>query len=306
MEFDAAHTLKKVSYVCVFAGLLVSGYEIFRRETEAVGVLEREVDARMQAQVSLKRKIGELARSNAELEQFASIAAHDLQEPLRKVQAFSDRLQSKYADKLDDQGVDYLVRMQQSASRMQTLIEDLLAFSRVTTKGQDFIRVDLNQIAQGVVSDMEITIRETGAVIEFDDLPTIDADPLQMRQLFQNLLSNAVKYCRDGVTPEVKVECTWRNGEDPPASDSAVELCHIVVSDNGIGFDEEYAERIFGIFQRLHGRNDYKGSGIGLAICRKISDRHGGRITAESQINHGSKFFVTLPIQHGEDERNAK
>jgi signal transduction histidine kinase len=306
MEFDAAHILKKVSYVCVLTGLLISMYAIFRREAEAVGVLEREVNARMRVQASLKRKAGELARSNAELEQFASVAAHDLQEPLRKVLAFSDRLQSKYADKLDDRGVDYLNRMQQSANRMKTLIEDLLAFSRVATKGQGFIRVDLNQIAQGVVSDMEIAIRETGAVIKFDDLPTIDADPLQMRQLFQNLLSNALKYCREDVAPDVKIESTSVNGENSHANGSAVEMCQIVVSDNGIGFDEEYAERIFGIFQRLHGRNDYKGSGIGLAICRKISDRHGGRIVAESRNNQGSKFFVTLPIQHGEEERNAK
>lgn len=305
MEFDVAHILKKASYICVFAGLLISGYTIFLRETEAISALEKEVKARMRAQESLKRKIGELARSNGDLEQFASIAAHDLQEPLRKVLAFSDRLQSKYADKLDEQGLDYLNRMQQSANRMKTLIEDLLTFSRVATKGQDFIRTDLNQIARGVVSDMEIAIRETGATINFDDLPTIDADPLQMRQLFQNLISNALKYRRDDVPPDINVEYTRVKDEFSHADGSPVEMCQITVSDNGIGFEEEYAERIFGIFQRLHGRNEYKGSGIGLSICRKISDRHGGRIVAESRINEGSKFSVTLPFQHGELERDG-
>ncbi len=167
MEFDAAHLLKKVSYVCVLTGLLISMHAIFRREAEAVGNLETEVAARVRAEMHLKRKVDELARSNAELEQFASIAAHDLQEPLRKVQAFSDRLQDKYADALDDQGKDYLSRMQNSARRMQTLIGDLLAFSRVTTKAQPFVPVDLNQVARTVISDMEIRIQETEANIQF-------------------------------------------------------------------------------------------------------------------------------------------
>ena len=298
MEFDAAHLLKKVSYVCVLTGLLISMHTIFRREAEAVGNLETEVALRVRAELHLKRKVDELARSNAELEQFASIAAHDLQEPLRKVQAFSDRLQDKYADALDDQGKDYLSRMQNSARRMQTLIGDLLAFSRVTTKAQPFVPVDLNQVARTVISDMEIRIQETEANIQFKDLPTIDADPVQMRQLFQNLLGNALKYHRDDVTPEVRVEATVLESENYPANGFPARLCEITVADNGIGFDEEYAERIFGIFQRLHGRDKYEGAGVGLAICRKISERHGGCIVGKGRPGEGAEFIVTLPLRH--------
>ena len=298
MEFDVAHLLKKVSYVCVLTGLLISMHAIFRREAEAVGKLETEVAARAQAELQLKRKVAELARSNAELEQFASIAAHDLQEPLRKVQAFSDRLQEKYADALDDRGKDYLSRMQNSTSRMQNLIGDLLTFSRVTTKAQPFVPVDLNQVALGVISDMEIRIQETEANIQFKDLPTIDADPLQMRQLFQNLISNAIKYHRDGVAPEVAVEATILESEYCNANASLARMCRITVTDNGIGFEQEYADRIFGIFQRLHGRDKYEGAGVGLAICRKISERHGGCIVGKGWPDEGAKFVVTLPLRH--------
>jgi signal transduction histidine kinase len=300
LEFDAAHTLKKISYVCVLTGLLISMYAIFRREAESVNSLEMEIAARLRAEGHLKRKVDELARSNEELEQFASIAAHDLQEPLRKVQAFSDRLQDKYADVLDDRGKDYLNRMQNSASRMQTLIGDLLSFSRVTTKGQPFAPVDLNQIARGVVSDLEIRIQETKAKIEFSDMPTIDADPSQMRQLLQNLIGNALKYCRDNIAPLVKVDVQILDATSGPAGGIPERMCKITVADNGIGFEEEYAERIFGIFQRLHGRDKYDGAGVGLAICRKISERHGGSIVGKGRPNEGAEFVVTLPLRHAQ------
>lgn len=241
---------------------------------------------RKEAERLLRQRAEELARSNAELQQFASVASHDLQEPLRKVQAFSERLHGKYHQELDEQGRDYLARIAAATGRMQTLIVDLLAFSQVGRGELRAVPVDLAEIVRSVVSDLEVRIQETGGRVEVQTLPTISADPLQMRQLFQNLIGNGLKYRREGVPPVVRVTATRpRDGAG----------CVIEVSDNGIGFEQEYAERIFGIFQRLHGRSAYEGTGVGLAICRKICERHGGRIAALGRPGGGATFTVTLP-----------
>ena len=228
-----------------------------------------------------------LQRSNRELAEFAYVASHDLQEPLRKIQAFGDRLKMKSAAALGLDGCDYLARMQNAAHRMQTLINDLLSYSRVTTKAQPFAPVDLGVVAREVLADLEISIEQTGGRVDIGPLPTIDADALQMRQLLQNIIGNALKYRRKDVPPVVQVS-GHGNG------DAAVQ---ITVQDNGIGFDVKYADRIFGVFQRLHGRDEYEGTGVGLAICKKIAERHGGRITAHGQPGHGATFVVTLPLQ---------
>jgi signal transduction histidine kinase len=238
----------------------------------------------------LLRKQVELERSNRELQDFASVASHDLQEPLRKVRAFGDRLSAKYSMELTDQGRDYLARMQDAAARMQTLINDLLTFSRVTTRAQPFVSVNLNVVVSQVVTDLEVRIQQSGATLGLEPLPTIDGDQLQLRQLFQNLLANALKFQRPDVRPVVRVYA-----ED--VDDAAVRLC---VQDNGIGFDEKYLDRIFTIFQRLHGRVDYEGTGVGLAVCRKIVERHGGTITARSAPGEGATFIVTLPRTQAE------
>ncbi len=247
----------------------------------------------------------ELARSNAELQQFASIASHDLQEPLRKIQAFSNRLKDKYNDVLLEQGRDYLDRMQNAAQRMQTLIDDLLMLSRVTTKAQPFVRVNLAQITQEVLSDLEVLIQQTQGRVEVGELPTIDADPIQMRQLLQNLIGNALKFRRSEESQVVKIYNQQLVAlENPPTGGSLeTQQCQIIVEDNGIGFDEKYLDRIFNVFQRLHTRTEYEGTGMGLAICRKIAERHGGSITAESTPGRGAKFMVMLPIKQprGED-----
>jgi PAS domain S-box-containing protein len=226
-----------------------------------------------------------LQQSNRELEHFASIASHDLQEPLRKVQAFGDRLKTAYAANLDAQGLDFLNRMLNAAQRMQTLVNDLLAFSRVTSQNRPLTATDLGHILKEVVSDLEIRITETAALIQTEPLPTIDADPLLIRQLFQNLLSNALKFHKPGQPPTVRVRAEIDNAA----------ACRIIVEDDGIGFDEKYLDRIFTIFQRLHGRAEYPGTGIGLAICRKIAQRHGGDVTAHSAPGCGAAFIVTLP-----------
>ena len=243
----------------------------------------------------------ELARSNSELQQFASIASHDLQEPLRKIQTFGNRLKDKYGKELTDQGRDYLERMHNAAERMQTLIDDLLILSRVTTKAQPFISVNLNQIAQEVLSDLEVPIQQCGECVTVGELPTIDADPVQMRQLLQNLISNALKFHRNGEPQAIKVyshlESEISTGDAPTP-----EWFQIIVEDNGIGFDEKYLDRIFNVFQRLHTRSEYEGTGMGLAICRKIAERHGGNITGKSTVGQGAKFIVTLPKKQRKGE----
>ncbi len=250
-----------------------------------------------QTQQELAQASAELRRSNAELEAFAYIASHDLQEPLRKVRAFGDRLEVKCAAALNEQGRDYLQRMQNAAARMQDLISDLLTFSRITTRGQPFVPVDLAQVAQEVASDLETRIEQVQGRVSVGSLPTLDADPLQMRQLLQNLIGNALKFHREGVPPVVAVRA-----EVTPGASPAEATCRLVIEDNGAGFDMEQADRIFGMFQRLHGRGEYEGSGVGLAICRKIAERHGGAIEAQSTPGRGSTFTVTLPMRHAREE----
>lgn len=252
-------------------------------ETQAVG---RDISDRKLAEEELKAYAAKLEISNRELQDFAYVASHDLQEPLRKIQAFGDRLNSKYGDVLTDKGRDYLARMQNAAARMQVLIEDLLSFSRVTTKAQPFLPVNLKEITTAVVSDLEVRIEETGGRVEIGTLPQVEGDASQMRQLFQNLIGNALKFHKKDVPPLVKVEAT-RQGN----------MYEIKVIDNGIGFEEKYSDRIFTIFQRLHGRSTYEGTGIGLAVCRKIVERHGGTITAQSIPGEGATFIFTLPVK---------
>jgi PAS domain S-box-containing protein len=267
---------------------------------ETIGLvgISADISDRKEAAERMRRFAAQLEQTNAELQNFASVASHDLQEPLRKIQAFSDRLRTKCGDALNAQGLDYLDRMQSAAQRMQVLIQDLLKLSRVTSRAQPFEKCDLHVIVQGVVSDLEITIEQKRAGIEVGPLPVIDADPLQMRQLFQNLISNALKFQRPTDLPRVIVEARVYQMQDRniPGAVPGGMICKIVVRDNGIGFDGKFADQIFIVFQRLHSRSEYEGTGIGLAICRKITDRHGGTIVAKSAEGQGAAFIVTLPM----------
>lgn len=263
-------------------------------------VVFKDITQRKRAEETLSRKAAELARSNAELEQFAYVASHDLQEPLRKIQAFGDRLKTKVdAVGLED-GRDYLDRMQGAAARMRTLIDDLLTFSRVISASQPFVPVDLNTVTKGVLSDLEVRIEQTKARVEVGTLPTIEADPLQLRQLLQNLIGNALKFQPPDAQPLIRID--GRILRNPfagsPDQDPYAEQCELSVQDNGIGFDEKYTDKIFAVFQRLHGRTEFEGTGVGLAVCRRISDRHGGTIRAQSKPGEGAKFIVTLPVRH--------
>ncbi len=234
----------------------------------------------------LERRASDLERSNAELEQFASVASHDLQEPLRKVQMFSQRVFELEGPRLSEKGRDYLHRSTEAAGRMQLLIEDVLKFSRVAMHNRPLVRTDLERTAHEVVSDLEAVIEATGATVEIGELPTMDVDEPQIRQLLQNLVSNAIKFRREGVEPVIRIE-----------GGVSGNLAEIRVGDNGIGFEPRYEGRIFRVFERLHGRGEYKGNGIGLALCRKIAERHGGTIVAESTPGEGSTFIVALPLQ---------
>lgn len=271
-----------------------------------IGILHNshDITERKQVEKQLRSYTHKLEQSNRELQEFAYVASHDLQEPLRKVQAFGDRLERKCAAQLSDEGRDYIDRMRSAANRMQNLINDLLTFSRVSTKTQPFQRVDLKTVAEEVVSDLEIRIEQTGGRIEIGELPTLDADALQMRQLFQNLIGNALKFHRADEKPVVRIFAEtvstngasfFLNGEEMHVGGNE-DFCRIVIEDNGIGFDEKYLDRIFTVFQRLHGRTEYEGSGIGLAVCRKIVERHGGQITAAGKPNAGATFYIDLPL----------
>ncbi len=232
----------------------------------------------------LKHKQVELERSNAELQQFAYIASHDLQEPLRKIMAFGERLESKLSAELDPSASDYLKRMLSAAQRMQTLIQDLLRYSRVTTQGQAFVPLDLNALFEEVKDTLQLALEESQANLVCDALPGIAGDASQIRQLFQNLLSNAIKFVAPGQTPQIQIRCREEH-----------QNVVIEFQDQGIGFDPQHREKIFQIFQRLHGRSEYPGSGIGLTLCRKIAERHGGTLEARSQPGQGACFVLKFP-----------
>lgn len=249
-----------------------------------------DITEKISTQEKLKVEARKLTLSNKELQDFASVAAHDLQEPLRKIQSFADRLRLKSSSALDAETIDYLERIQKSSFRMQTLINDLLDYSRISTKVQPFASIDLNQTLTQVISDLEIRLEKTQGKVECGDLPKVDADPVQMTQLFLNLINNALKFHKPGVPPIVKISSRIIK------STRNLEICEITIADNGIGFDEKYRDRIFTIFQRLHGRQEYEGTGIGLAVCRKIVERHAGALIAKSIPGEGATFIITLPI----------
>jgi PAS domain S-box-containing protein len=257
-----------------------------------------DITQRKRAEITLLEQADKLSRSNAELEQFAYVASHDLQEPLRKIQAFGDRLKTKYEAGLGTEGLDYLTRMQNAAARMQILIQDLLSLSRVASHAKPFTSVDLGEVIHTVVSDLEMRLQDAKGRVEIGALPAIWGDRGQMAQLFQNLIGNGLKFRKPGENPVVKIE------SQPQTLANGAAGWQISVGDNGIGFDEKYRDRIFQIFQRLHGRNEYEGTGIGLAICRKIVDRHGGSLTANSSPGAGAKFIITLPQQTPRDNQH--
>ncbi|GAB3028017.1 ATP-binding response regulator [Spirosoma pulveris] len=298
------NTITGVLEVCTEITELVEVNKALTASEDRYRQLSTALDEQVrQRTAQLQASIHDLQRSNDNLQQFAYVASHDLQEPLRKIQSFGDLLKSQYADNLGD-GIDYLKRMQTAANRMSTLIRDLLSFSRITTRQEANGAISLTETLNMVLMDLDVMIQETGATIHIQPLPTVLGDRSQLIQLFQNLLSNALKFRRKSpsgvpVPPVVEVSAKLVKAPDLPPSAKptrAVNLYHrIDVTDNGIGFNEKYLDRIFQVFQRLHGKSEFQGTGIGLAICEKVVANHGGVITAQSQPGEGATFSVYLP-----------
>lgn len=263
-----------------------------------VMVVMHDITEIKKVQKSLETKVDELNTSNQDLEQFAYVASHDLQEPLRKIRAFGERLQTKFSSSINEEGLDYIKRMQNASERMQTLIDDLLTFSRVTRTDEGYIEVDLYDQLQKIIEDLEYTIEKKNATIDLMVNHHITAIPGQIRQLFQNLISNAIKFTKENVPPVVEIKSEVLRGDmiGEDGLEANNEYCCITIKDNGIGFDQQYADKIFELFQRLHTRNEYQGTGIGLAVCKKIVDKHSGVIKVNSKQNEGTTFTIILPI----------
>ncbi|OIN58071.1 sensor histidine kinase [Arsenicibacter rosenii] len=261
----------------------------------------RNITAVKHAQQQLESSVNELKRSNQNLEQFAYVASHDLQEPLRKIQSFGDVLRDQYEEVLGDQGTDLIRRMQSAASRMSVLIRDLLMYSRIASYREAFGKIDLNQVLSEVTDDLEAIIADKKAIIKAETLPIIQGSALQLRQLFQNLLSNSLKFNRANVPPVIEITTQNRSATELPfwseSDKKASAYVEITVSDNGIGFDPAYSERIFHVFQRLHGRSEYNGTGIGLAIVQKVIENHQGDIRATAAPGEGATFTILLPCR---------
>ena len=270
-------------------------------------LLSKEIEIRKEAQQSLEVKVAERTRElrtkneelemmNHELQQFTWVVSHDLKEPLRKIEIFIKIIKEKYLN-ADSVGVDYIDRTISSAQRMSRLITELLEFSRLSSK-VDFEKTDLNEVLQDVLYDLEYLIMQKQAIVKSSGLPTIKGIPSQLRQIFQNLIGNALKFSRNDLAPLVEIgyERIAEKAFDSPLSDTG-KYCRITVKDNGIGFDDNYVDKIFIIFQSLNPRNMYEGTGIGLAIAKKIIDRHNGLITAKSQLGSGASFIIILPLE---------
>jgi PAS domain S-box-containing protein len=249
-----------------------------------------DITARKQAEAELRgahdelaKKAQELERSNAELEQFAYVASHDLQEPLRMVSSYTQLIARRYGEKLDGDAKEFMHYITDGAVRMKQLIEDLLAYSRVGTKGKEFKPLEVEAALKRATTNLRAAIDESGAAVTWDPLPSIEGDEMQLAQVFQNLMGNALKF-RGAAVPRIHVSAAEQNAE-----------WQITIADNGIGIEPQYFERIFMLFQRLHTMGEYPGTGIGLAICKKVVERHGGRIWVSSTPGEGSQFHFTLP-----------
>ena len=292
-RFDV-HAIESLSGAFVEALLRKRAQKQLKKSHDDLEIRVQNRTAELEASnKALMEYSAKLKRLNEELQEFAYVASHDLQEPLRKIQTFCDMTQKRCALALDGAGQGYLARVHNSASRMRQLLDDLLQFSRVAAKSEPLEKIDLAKLVQEAADVFEETLKESGGSVEIENMPDIEADETQMLRLFQNLIGNALKY-RGSENPRIKVYAK-RDGQG---------WCEIFVEDNGIGFDQQFAERIFKPFQRLHNRKEYEGTGMGLAICRKIVERHGGSIRAESEPGNGSTFIIRLPVK--QDRREEK
>ncbi len=289
--------------VAVFVDLYKKKEQLILQEKKLKAVnknLQVEINERIASEekiIELNKKllntIDGLEKANKELDRFAFMASHDLQEPLRKIGTFSDRLYTRYQDQLDDEGLFNITRIQKSAARMQALINDILTFSKISAQKAEFIKTDLNILLQDVLHEISESVQTKQATVETQMLPTLDIIPGLIKPLFFNLLTNALKYCKKDVSPQISVRAELNVGG---TGKSSVQYCRIFIKDNGIGFDQRYADQVFEMFQRLHSQSDYEGTGIGLALCKQIVEKHKGFISVLSKENEGSTFIVSLPL----------
>jgi len=284
-DFNIAHFLKIIAYVIPLVGLVLDYIQTYKTQIKHHEQLKLAHDTLNAKAFELDRTNTKLTQSNAELEKFAYIASHDLQEPLRKIQAFGDRLHKRVSVIDDEKAIDYIARMQSSSTRMRSLIDDLLKFSRVGSDEYILKNTDLNKVLKNVIGDLQVSINETSAQIHMDQLPIIAGESNKLYQLFLNLLTNGLKFSKDGQAPIINIKCQQ-------VVKDKIKYWKIEVQDNGIGFEQEYAEKIFEVFQRLHGRSQYQGTGIGLAICKKIVEMHNGIISVESELDNGACFIL--------------
>lgn len=290
-------TAFEVAHEKVWLQLLIA------RRDDGVTVSVHDISTIKQYQEDLKTSIAQLERSNAELEQYAYAASHDLQEPLRKITTFGHLLHDTQYERLDEKGRSYLEKILSSASRMSTLIRDLLSFSSLNRK-TDFEPVDLKTVMQSVLQDLELLIQQKEARIEVDDLPTINAIPLQMHQLFYNLCNNALKFSSPNRRPEIRITCSKLSADEAGSLGlpSENDFLRIMVADNGIGFDKAHGQQIFGLFKRLNNKELYSGSGIGLALCKRVMENHSGHIFAEGNEGYGARFYLLFPAAQADSK----
>ncbi|MEJ7588552.1 MAG: response regulator [Ferruginibacter sp.] len=299
--------------VSVFVDLYEKNQQLLLHEKKLIAInknLQNEINDRKVSEekiIQLNRQllitIDGLEKANKELDRFAFMASHDLQEPLRKILTFSDRLYVRHKDQLSNDGLLNINRIQKAAGRMQGLIKDILTFSKLSVQKDSFVKADLKVLVQEVLEDLQLTVTEKQAQVELGALPTLFVNPGLIKPLFANLISNALKYSRKNEPPVIKIYPGSSHLEKGSPNSSVANYCRIYIKDNGIGFDQQYAEQIFEMFQRLHSETDYEGTGIGLALCKRIVEKHRGFISALSKINEGTTFIVSLPVQQNEVEK---
>lgn len=297
--------------VSVFVDLYQKTHRLLAQEQKLVTInknLQIEIHERKASEErvtelnrQLLENIARLESANKDLDRFAFMASHDLQEPLRKIRIFSDLLYVKYKEILDKDGKMNIVRIQGAAERMQALIKDILTFSKISVEKGSFVKTSLNAVVDEVLTELESTVQEKSAKIIVDKLPTLQVNPGLIRPLFYNLISNALKYAQKNIAPVVNISAEMASNGQQDANGKQAEhkYCRIFIQDNGIGFDQKYSEEIFGMFKRLHLNTEYEGTGIGLALCKKIVEEHNGFISARSKVNEGSTFIISLPVKQG-------
>jgi signal transduction histidine kinase len=293
--------------VAVFVELYRKNHQLVAQEQKLISInksLEMEIKDRISSEAKVKElnkklleNIAQLESTNKELDRFAYMASHDLQEPLRKIRIFSERIAETYSTQIGSEGKMFIDKMQSACIRMQNLIDDILAFSKITVEKESLSNVNFNSLIDEVLTDMEQKIREKNANIRVEKLPELTVNAELMKSLFQNLISNALKYAKKDVSPQIII--TAKMDEPLSSADpqpNAKKFWRIIVKDNGIGFEQQYADQVFTMFKRLHAGPEYKGTGIGLAICKKIVEEHNGHISARSSVNEGTTFTISLPV----------